>query len=304
MQAKNAGVSIYPIIIACLVLTVLGLYIYVERERVSVRIPSKTRDFFFELKFLAVHLCGTGTNTFPRVLQPTVPRSGSSFSRRLVENLTGIATEAVYEEGGTFSNRTQASGRECGLTGDCDRVHRSYGNELVLIKTHFPFMQPEFDEKDCVSKILMTVRHPLDNYFALALTSGKGKTIQTLQFRDNMNFEKYFDLWEAHHNYWHAFASRMNVPLLQYRYEDLCQHPEIVMKKVSRFLSVQFKGDYNHSSKFNDCFLRNRKYPKSASLISQHDLDVLAESTSYLLDLFGYKEHLRIDSLMLDNLNS
>lgn len=151
----------------------------------------------------------------------------------------------------------------------------------------------------------MTVRHPLDNYFAWASYSGKGKKeIQTLHFRNEMNFGKYFNLWEAHHNYWHAFASRMKVPLFQYRYEDLCQHPEMVMKEVSRFLSVEFKGDYNHSSKFDDCFLKNRKVPKSASLISQHDLDELAASTSYLLDLFGYKEHLWIDSLMMDNLNS
>lgn len=261
-----------------------------------MRIPSETRDYFFELKFPAVHLCGTGTNTFPRVLQPTVPISGNTFSRHLIENLTGIATESAYGEGGSFSNRTQASGRECGLTGDCDRVHRSYGNELVLIKTHFPFLSPEFNEKECVSKLIMTVRHPLDNYFAWASYKGKGKI---LGFRETMNFEKYFKLWETHHNYWHAFASRKKVPLFQYRYEDLCQNPEMVMRKVSRFLSVEFKGEYNHSSRFDDCFLKNRKLPKSASLISQHDLDALAASTSYLLDLFGYKEHLWIDSLMM-----
>ena len=271
-----------------------------KREREKFRFTLK-QGTVFELKAPEVQLCGTHKSLFPRVLQPTVPRSGNTFSRFLLENLTGIATEAVYRERGEFSNKSKAYGRPCGITGDCDKIHRSSDDELVVIKTHFPFMSPEFDEKECVSKILMTIRHPVDNYIAWASYKGKG-SIKTLAFRKQMNLGKYFELWEAHHNYWHAFASRRKVPLLQYRYEDLCQHPEAVFKKVSDFLTVEFKGNYNHSSKFEDCFLKNRALPKAASLISQRDLDAVAASTSHLLNLFGYQQNLRTDTLLIDRL--
>lgn len=306
MQAENAGASIYcRSILVSLALSVLGLGIYIYRVRekggeYSLHTRSINGDSdqpkFFELKVGEVHLCGAESGLFERILQPTVPRSGNTFSRFLLENLTGIATEAVYGEGGTFSNRSRASGRPCGVTNDCDHIHRSSGNELVIIKTHFPFMAPEFAIDDCVSKILMTVRHPVDNYFAWATYSGEGE-IRTLEFRKAINFKEYFRLWEAHHNFWHAFASRYKVPLLQYRYEDLCQNPGIVFRKVSEFLAVDFRGTYDHSSKFRNCFLKNTALPKAASIISQDDLDMVALSTSHLLDQFGYRQHLQIEHI-------
>ena len=46
----------------------------------------------------------------PRVLYTTVPRSGSTFLRRLLEYSMGVTTESVWPEGGTFSPDTQAFG--------------------------------------------------------------------------------------------------------------------------------------------------------------------------------------------------
>lgn len=282
-----------------------GVQLYNDILRANQQLGGRTSGTFsvekepiiFEIKAPKVPHCSDGSDLFQRVLQPTMPRSGNTFSRRLLENLTGIATESVYDEGGTHSDRSQASGSPCGLLNDCDRVHRSFGDELVIIKTHFPSMPPEFDEEDCVSKILMTIRHPVDNYFAWAASQNQGKVIKTLDFRKQLTFEEYFELWEAHNNYWHAFAFSKKVPLLQYRYEDLCQHPSIVFQKVAEFLSVDFSGTYDNSSRFQDCFLRNRAFPKAASIISQGGLDAVASSTSHLLDKFGYRQHLQMDTL-------
>lgn len=249
---------------------------------------------------LGKHGCQANDTSYERIFFLTVPRSGNTFSRMLLENLTGISTDSVYDVEGIFSNRSTSYGRPCGKTNDCDRIHRSSQGDMVIIKTHFPFMYPEFDERECVSKILMTIRHPVDNYLAWASFEGKGR-IQSLTFRNSMNFKKYFQLWEAHHTYWHAFASRKKVPLLQYRYEDLCQQPEEVFRKVSAFLSVDFKGEYRHASKFRECTLRNRALTKAASILSQDDLDSLASRNSHLLDLFGYRQHLRVDTLLMDD---
>ncbi len=63
-----------------------------------------------------------------------------------------------------------------------------------MIKTHFPFMGPEFDEtQECVSKIIMTVRHPIDNYIAWIAYKGfiKGE-IHALKSRRRMKFPMFW----------------------------------------------------------------------------------------------------------------
>lgn len=275
-------------------------YMLAKRAPVNAKAP------VFEMKAQSINLCSETFGApmkFPRIWLPTVPRSGNTISRFLLENLTDISTESVYQdEGTTYSNRSGAYGRDCGHIGYCDRIHRSTKDQLVIIKTHFPFMHPEFDENDCVSRILMTIRHPVDNYLAWAYYKGNGEK-NTLDFR-KQNFRDFYKLWQIHHTYWHAFASRRQIPLLQFRYEDLCRSPETVFSRVSAFLSLPFKGEYSASSKFKDCFLRNRIKPKSSTLIIQDDLDMVAKSGSYLLDLFDYRDPLSVDSLLVESSNA
>ena len=79
-----------------------------------------------------------------RVMFPTVPSSGSSWLRALVEAARGVASETVYhQEGGRWHSPTLSFGNACGAfrlhsKGTCATIHTAT-TERVMIKTHFPF---------------------------------------------------------------------------------------------------------------------------------------------------------------------
>lgn len=77
-----------------------------------------------------------------KIIFASVPRSGNTWMRFLLEQATNISTETVYSETipqrdtngteigrlhATFSPRTTAYGHECGLIGNCSQLHRSHG---------------------------------------------------------------------------------------------------------------------------------------------------------------------------------
>lgn len=242
----------------------------------------------------SLHIAGTlrpcgSDQQYARILFPTVPRSGSSMTRALLENATSVATGAVYWEGGRWNEQARAFIHECGGNRDCERVHVSNGSEPMVIKSHYPFLgqQDAAFGNDCVSAIVMTVRHPLDNYIAWMTFLARQKTDQPLngdtlidvkKIRDGFTFAAFVKLWQQHHTFWHAFAVRHSIPLLQVRYEDICAEPKSSMRRVLDFLSVFKNVDMTRvpaTSPFGqDCVLRNvRKYPEVAALVTQDELD-------------------------------
>lgn len=235
--------------------------------------------------------------SYSRVFFPTIPRSGSTFARELIENSTGIATESVYKEGGKYSLESKSFHKNCGIHGDCSRVRKRNSGEPAMIKTHFPFMGPEFDEtQECVSKIIMTVRHPIDNYIAWIAYKGfiKGE-IHALKSRRRMKFPMFLELWELHHNYWHAYAHLNDIPLLQFRYEDLCADSKWLTRNILQFLDLEYTAHDEFRSKFKDCYMRNlEKKPKAFSLLTQNDIQRFYEAKTELLDIFSYRKKIKL----------
>ena len=104
-----------------------------------------------------------------RVIFASVPSSGSSWLRSLVEFARGIASEHVYGlvgEPGTWHPRTLSFGRPCGTCSvQGELVRAATGNERVMIKTHFPFAQ---------------FNHGLDRQISIpALVGGVVKTVRS-----------------------------------------------------------------------------------------------------------------------------
>lgn len=226
-----------------------------------------------------------------RIMFPTVPRSGSTLTRILLENATGIATEAVYKEDGAFDKRTMANARPCGILGNCETVRRGRGEEVAIVKTHFPFLGPELEPDACVSAVLMSVRHPLDNYLAWAhyqsgITEGRNyhtynnsmhDELVLLRTRERMeNFEAFGKKWESHIAFWHHFALSRNIPLLEYRYEDLTADAPFALKKILAFVhgdSVGVCPSAGSSSINGPIMLSNLKKPKSWGMITQGEVE-------------------------------
>lgn len=228
------------------------------------------------------------------------------MTRALLEKATGIGTGTLFREGGVWNERVRAFLHDCGGNRDCDYVHAPNGTEPIVIKSHYPFLVAKDIAfgNDCVSGILITVRHPLDNYVAWMTYLGRQKTDQPLngdvlidvtKIRDDFTFARFFKLWQQHHTYWHAYAVKHGIPLLQVRYEDVCEEPRNAMRRVLDFLTVFENTDVARvpeSSPFqHDCTLRNvRKFPEAAALVTQDELDaVLSKSQTYLMEAFGYE---------------
>ncbi|MCX8520490.1 MAG: sulfotransferase domain-containing protein [Rhodoferax sp.] len=231
------------------------------------------------------------------------------MTRGLLENATGVATGSVYREGGFWNEQARAFAGRCGASGDCRHVHTPTASEAMVIKSHYPFLgQPDAAfNNECVSAILMTVRHPLDNYVAwmtFIARETKGQPLSgdkdVTKMRDEFSFAAFVKLWQQHLTYWQAYAVRHSIPLLAVRYEDVCGDPRSSMRRVLDFLSV-FKGaDFMRvpaASPFGqDCVLRNvRKFPEAAALVTQDELGkALGGMRNYLPDVFGYERHIDV----------
>jgi hypothetical protein len=83
--------------------------------------------------------------------------------------LSLFSLETVYiEQFTSWSERSQAYVPVCGLDKDCTIAQASRDDQPVVVKTHYPFFGPELRRDECVSAVLTTVRHPLDNFVAWA----------------------------------------------------------------------------------------------------------------------------------------
>ena len=230
-----------------------------------------------------VQMCSPG---YARIVLPSIPRSANTFMRILLENATGIATEAVYEEKGTWENRTEAYARPCGLLGDCAMVRRGRGAETIIVKTHFPFMKPELEPNACVSAVIMPVRHPLDNYLAWAHYLSLKHTNSSLE-----DFETFGKRWESHITFWHQFASSHNIPLLQYRFEDLVADNLSTLDMVLPFVSGDGIGKCPSrvgNSVTRPLMLKNLKEIKAWGLFTQHEVQQVLAAHKDMLVRFRY----------------
>lgn len=221
--------------------------------------------------------CPSESGSFLRILLATVPRSGTTYTLNMLREATGLATGTVYEEPNTvWDDRSQSYQQLCVREGWCGvennmtsrPVRVPTGHEPSIVKTHFPFQWPEVLDTDCFSAVLMPVRHPFDNYIAFlswveeqvaytwnATDEPKGKI---LHFRIEQPFERFAKLWSLHHAYWRAEARTRGVPLLEYRYEDLCSQPEKVMEEVLRFTGYKARSpSFETKWRGDACWLRH-----------------------------------------------
>jgi hypothetical protein len=93
------------------------------------------------------------------------PRSGNSFMRRILEQISGVTT------GGTMSLHTSTSLQIQGLKGEW-----VFDDRVWITKTHHPFIIPNLAPYSS-NKVLFCVRNPMDvfpSYASLANTMNHG----------------------------------------------------------------------------------------------------------------------------------
>ena len=257
----------------------------------------------------------------------TVPRSGNTLSRILLENASGIATETVYsnnQRGFKKTNRTHAFAPPCGgITGDCASVHRSRGPEPVVVKTPFPFLTEPVtppalphapSAQQCVSGVITTLRHPIDNYVAWIRylsaptsllghphnNSLPGTTVNPRVARDGWPLDRFMQLWVQHHTFWRRFARLRGVPLLEYRFEDLCSDPRRVLPEVLAFTQMYSPTRQAQQARQaqqdvlatpNTCVLKKyARDPVTYALFTDDELDDALLKYRKQMQQFGYSD--------------
>ena len=180
-----------------------------------------------------------------RLLFTTVPRSASTFTRRLLEYSTGIASESVWREGGEWSDETKSFGscmpigvfkgsdgkREAATGSGCPvNLRRATSADPLVVKSHFPVQHREWQYMKAhrISAILKTIRNPLDEYDSWRRWRGKNPEWP----RFLMSFKEFAGEWVKFHTHWDAWSKENCTPIVEFKFEDLMKEKAGVLREV------------------------------------------------------------------------
>jgi len=255
----------------------------------------------------------------------TVPRSGNTWMRRMLERASRIPTHTVYS-GERIKKRdssiSQYSGTEhtplnnlsglfyqpCGLENDCDLIpHLTQLPRTVFAKTHSPFVETDKIHKGSDVGIgvaaLIAIRNPLDNFEAWWRYSVTKKRTDSefdskIDHSSRSNFQTFFNDWTHHVQFWINNADFHKVPTIFYRYEDL-MHEECRTSIIKA--ALQDSGAWNELGLSDyDVEQGSRDYPPSkemaeATHVSKGKMgetysqeEIKTAIASPLVQLFGY----------------
>ncbi|KAJ0397562.1 hypothetical protein P43SY_003437 [Pythium insidiosum] len=159
------------------------------------------------------------------------PRSGNSLMRGLLEKITGVYTGCDTRPDRTLSQQLQ----DYGMKGE-----GVVDDSVWFVKTHFPERVGWKPFK--IQKAILVVRNPwdaIDSYFNMTLTNSHNKSIHESQYErfadrwDGM-LRNEIDVWMKFHRYW---TSKVDIPIIVVRYEDLLVHRAETLRRVFLFLT-------------------------------------------------------------------
>lgn len=232
--------------LAGVVIFFVGVY---SRELISMSVPNNLKiqlqtyggsseSMFFMEKPGTMKKCGSIDRNGPdkdsrylKFMLASLPRSGNSFSRLLLENMTGIHTEVAKNPANNLQDsrtgKYYPASKHCKrdpMSGEAQECRPSSGDDLVIIKSHFPDIGPDINESEgCISGVILIVRHPVDQFLARAAVAGSANTVSRVKemkffvAKDQYKFPTFLNDWEKFQNFWHSYASVHDVPLLAYR---------------------------------------------------------------------------------------
>ena len=160
-----------------------------------------------------------------RVHLASFPRSGNSFLRKILEQITGIYT------GSDFHMRDALPLQHSGLLGE--QVYG--GNSVWVTKSHYPLLQMGHAQME-VDKVICIVRNPTDvlpSYANLFATVSHTQTLQQ-EWSEIKCWPKFVKAlikdWNEYHNRLRAQAQK--TPTFFLTYEQMMVDPIPVMVKL------------------------------------------------------------------------
>jgi len=237
-----------------------------------------------------------GPLNLPKVALASFCRSGNTFLRNLLEQISGLYTgsDMQLDQSCPFTMSLYNAGMQGeGIVDD----------RCWIVKTHFP----ELDRLELpfiAQKAIVLVRNPfdvIDSYFNMGATGSHSKSIddgEYLKFADHWeNFiaEK-SEMWSKFHDFW----LNAEVPTYVVRYEDLRHDPQSTMTNLFKFLlgSDSFvKSGIKTSidAYFDDQSRKQTVYkPRSGTILTslkhytRNQLKTILSNAQREINLFGY----------------
>ena len=183
-----------------------------------------------DLRFLD----GTVDMTGNRVAFQSFVRSGNTFLRRFIEQITGVYTGSDMSIDYTFFEAMM------GLVG---QGHTNDDNQVWLTKTHFPLQMTGTEHAFAAEKMICVVRNPLDIIASYAFFVSMKSHSLVPEEKLNERFPAWWKEWVTtmaeqisyNHDYIVDTLSE-KIPSYIFRYEDLILDPEPVLLECFRFL--------------------------------------------------------------------
>lgn len=215
-----------------------------------------------------------------RVYLAAFPRSGNHWIRYLIEEATNIATSSVYCDSdpphliepfpwGGYSPKQ-------GYEGTSRYAERG---EVVVIKTHYPFLPKyTFDSQPHV-KTFRIVRHPVDSIYSLYLCKHSGNPPS--RFIEKQYLRRIIARWRTFQEHWNEEANVFTI-----RYEDLYENPYFVLNEVLKRIGYRVGRE--------DIQRAIAKYPPEGGILRHlvdypsEDIDLINAELKDLMEQFGY----------------
>ncbi len=210
-----------------------------------------------------------------RAYLATFPRSGNSWMRLLIEELTDVSTCTVYKH----RNRPLIELAPIKAFYRLKEERRPpQKGDLVVVKTHYPYLSQSNGDKHPYSKTIRIVRNPIDTFYSFMVWNEKheGRKPKPTQMIKEM-----VKSWRTFQEYWDKMENVYTI-----RYEDLIEDPFNALKAVVEELGLDCTDE--------DIQRAISKYPpmgevyKHLDHFSNRQLDYIRSNLGDLLDVYGY----------------
>jgi hypothetical protein len=169
------------------------------------------------------------------------------------------------------------------------------------------------DESECISAIVKPVRHLLSNWLGWLefrayirlnersttrvsydmKASGDLSELKSVIEEENWSLSKFASRWSLHHQYWRDYAEKHGVPLVEWRYEDMCSNSQpfsMLLMNVLRYNVDYPAAVFNHLGKPEDSCWAGKLLDSGliSALVSPEEKQEVFEKYGDQLRLYGF----------------
>lgn len=219
----------------------------------------------------------------------TYPRSGNHWMRFLIEEATNIATSSTYRDSDPLHLSTKFPwGGYCPENGYEGNRRYPQPGEIVVIKTHFPFLKRFQPSRE--TKSIRIVRHPVDSIYSLYLYLNKQNydiflNQRKLEFTKEIpkdHLDKFIKTWREFQEYWND--PKLNV--FTVRYEDLMTNPVFYFGEIMK--AIGYNATPEDIQRACDKYPPQGKPLKHLSSFSKEQLLQINSELQEFMEQFGY----------------